>query len=209
MKEKANIFLVTGIMLFLVSCSSEEKKPNVTVIEPKNSLLVVPVANPYQSVDKSPMDMSYFPDNYPALKMTHPEMPPPVMRIIYSRPQKSGRKLFGGLLKYNQPWRLGANEASEIEFFKDVTIQSKKIKAGRYILYCIPEESQWILVLNTNLYSWGLQLDPKEDIAKFPVPVEQTPSSVEYFTMVFQKTDTGAELLMTWDNVITRLAISF
>jgi hypothetical protein len=40
-----------------------------------------------------------------------------VARLIYSRPTKNGRVIFGDLLEYGKVWRLGANEATEIEFF--------------------------------------------------------------------------------------------
>nr|WP_315818687.1 DUF2911 domain-containing protein [Paraflavitalea speifideiaquila] len=69
-------------------------------------------------VDKSPMDMAYFPVDYPKLKMSGNAKEPLVARVIYSRPQKSGRAIFGDVLKYGHTWRLGANEATEIEFLK-------------------------------------------------------------------------------------------
>ena len=79
-------------------------------------------------LDKSPMDMSYYPVNYPILKIQNKVTEPLAIRVIYSRPQLNGRKVFGGLQEYGEVWRLGANEATEIEFFKDVTINNKKIK---------------------------------------------------------------------------------
>mgnify|MGYP003694383693 CR=1 FL=1 len=57
------------------------------------------------------MDMSYFPVNYSQKKMTHDITTLPVMRVIYSRPHRQGRTIFGNLLKYGERWRLGANEA--------------------------------------------------------------------------------------------------
>ena len=132
------------------------------------------------------------------------------MRIIYSRPHKQGRKIFGSLLKYGEPWRLGANEATEIEFFQPMTIQNKRIGRGRFVMYCIPHEKNWTIILNTNIYSWGLKPDPSQDVYKFEVPVERPQSSIEYFTMVFEKAiDGGAFLLITWDDVLVRLPVKF
>src|SRR5689334_17635528 len=73
-------------------------------------------------VDKSPMDMSYYPNGYPVLKIQDKLTEPLVARVIFSRPQKNGRPIFGELLEYGQVWRLGANEATEIEFFTPVKI---------------------------------------------------------------------------------------
>ena len=163
--------------------------------------------NPYVPVDISPMDMSYLPIDYPKL----PERSrPPVARVIYSRPHKQGRTIFGSLLKYGEPWRLGANEATEIELFEPVTIQSKTIPRGRYILYCIPEADHWTVVFNSNLNSWGLTPDRSKDLYKFDIPAKQKDQSVEFFSMAFQNdTGTTADLVMAWDNVEARLPLQF
>jgi hypothetical protein len=165
--------------------------------------------NPYAPVDVSPMDVSYFPEDYPITKMTNPDARLPKARVIYSRPHRQGRTVFGTLLKWGEHWRLGANEATELELFQDATIQKRRVPKGRYILYCIPQENTWTIVLNTNLYSWGLKQDAKHDAYRFDVPVERTTTAIEYFTIVFQKRDAGADLLMAWENVMAKLPISF
>ena len=102
-------------------------------------------------VDKSPMDMSYYPSGYPVLKIQDKITEPLIARVIYSRPQKNGRSIFGELLEYGKVWRLGANEATEIEFFKEVRINGKKIKKGRYTLYAIPFPEKWTLIINREI----------------------------------------------------------
>src|ERR1700753_1881219 len=100
------------------------------------------------SLDKSPMDMCYFPAEYPVLKIQDKTPGPLVARAIYSRPQKNGRKLFGDLVEYGKVWRLGANEATEIEFFKNVKIDGKKVKKGRYTVYALVDSDKWTMILN-------------------------------------------------------------
>lgn len=137
-------------------------------------------------------------------------MDAPVARVIYGRPKKQGRKVFGNLIKYGEPWRLGANEATEIEFFQPVTIQDKKINKGRYVLYAVPGEHSWKIVLNSNIYSWGLKPTPEKDEFQFEVHVQQTNNNIEYFTMVFEKLpQSGTNLLMAWENIELRLPINF
>ena len=164
--------------------------------------------NSYSPVDISPMDISYYPADSPKLKMEKTATLP-LARVIYSRPHLQGRQLFSDVLKYGEPWRLGANEATELDLYTDATIQNKKIKAGRYILYAIPEQDKWTIVLNSNIDSWGLHPDPAKDITRFIVTPNQTNNSIEYFTMIFQQTAAGANLLMAWDNVEARLPITF
>lgn len=206
------ILPITALFLFLFSCNDQDQPVKKTAAQPLNRDIPLPkqaVSNPYAPIDVSPIDIIYFPVDYPVRKMSQPAAAPPVARVIYSRPQKQGRQIFGALLKYGEPWRLGANEATEIELFQQVTIQGKKIPKGRYIIYSIPQADQWTIVFNTNLFSWGLRQDTRKDQYRFQVPVQPTPAPIEFFTMVFEPTDTGANLLMAWDNVVARLPLTF
>ena len=110
------IILVSLVTVLFINCNESEKKPadNNTPTKTDAPIKVLPPVTHYTEPDRSPMDMVYFPKDYPLLKMTGKTSVPPLMRIIYSRPQKQGRQIFGGLVKYDVPWRLGANEATEI-----------------------------------------------------------------------------------------------
>jgi hypothetical protein len=160
------------------------------------------------SMDKSPMDMSYYPVGYPVLKFQNKATEPLAMRVIYSRPQLNGRKAFGELQKYGSVWRLGANEVTEIQFFIDVHINNKKIKKGRYSLYCIPYEDKWTLILNKETDVWGLKYDSAKDVVRINLPVEKN-NTTDALTIVFAKLDNGANMLMYWDDVKTVLPIVF
>lgn len=104
------------------------------------------------TLDNSPLDMSYYPVDYPVLKIQNKISEPLIARVVYSRPQKRGRKLFGDLVTYGEVWRLGANEATEIEFFRDVKVDNKVIKKGRYTLYALVNQDKWTLILDGNGY---------------------------------------------------------
>jgi len=210
MKKNLTTLLV---FLWFFSCNTEdEKKPalNDTPAKIDTPVRVLPPVTHYTVPDRSPMDMLYFPGDYPLLKMAGKTSELPLIRIIYSRPQKQGRRIFDGLVKYNVPWRLGANESTEIEFFSKATIQNKAVAAGRYVLYCIPQETKWTLVLNSNLYSWGLQQDRQKDIMQFEVPIEKNKVIIEYFTIAIEKkSDKNADIIFLWDDVKAKLPVSF
>ena len=206
---------LTIFFLVCIAFSCEQKKKAEPVEQSplkQDTLIAQPrdiAPNTYAGVDISPMDMSYFPVEYPKLKMANVNLVPPVARVIYSRPQLQRRALFNEILKFNEPWRLGANEASEISFYKPVTIQGKKIAAGRYTIYGIPHPDKWTIILNTNIDTWGLKQDTTKDVAKFEIPVSGNGTSLEYFTMVFEKTDNGANLVIAWADLVARLPIEF
>jgi hypothetical protein len=200
------------VLLLAFGCREKQKETAPPVNKPRIDSLIPPqetAVNIYPGIDISPMDMSYFPVDYSKLKMAGTMTEPPVARVIYSRPHLQKRHLFHDLLKYDEPWRLGANESTEIDFYRPVTIQGKKIIPGRYILYCIPHTDAWSIVLNSNIDTWGLRQDAGKDIERFKIPILTGNSSQEYFTMVFEKTGTGANLVMAWDNVVAKLPIVF
>jgi len=213
MKSGVPTFLTCLLgLFFFAGCSNRENKPVEKNNFPRDSVKSnVPVRddNPYRSVDISPMDMSYYPDDYPIQKMVKKTSVLPVARVIYSRPHLQGRSLFQNLLKYGEPWRLGANESTELDLYTETMVQDKKIKAGRYVLYCIPQEGDWTIIINSNIDSWGLHPDSTKDIARFTIPLKKTTNHLEYFTMVFEKSGTGANLLMAWDNLEARLPFVF
>lgn len=179
--------------------------PSSAPTPPKQSTLV---QNPYAPVDLSPIDIAYFPADYPKLGGAEKESKP-LARILYSRPHLQGRHIFHEVVPAAQPWRLGANEATELELFQPATLQNQRIEAGRYTLYAIPDEKQWTIVLNKQVYNWGLDIDPKQDVARITLPVEKPEAQLEYFTMAFQGKEKEATLWIGWDNSLVKLPLRF
>lgn len=76
--------------------------------------------------------------------------------IDYGAPSVKGRKIWGGLEKYGQVWRAGANENTTISFDKDVKINGKPLAAGKYGFFIIPNESgDWVAIFNKKNDAWG------------------------------------------------------
>jgi Protein of unknown function (DUF2911) len=201
--------IICFLALIIFSCNQKEST-NDNKQSPTDSLQNNVAA--LVKSDQSTMDMSWCPANYP-LEQMQGNKQKLIARVIYSRPHKKGRKIFGNspesLCVYGKPWRLGANEATEITFFENVNIAGKNIEKGTYVLYCIPNESKWTIILNTNLYTWGLHIDETKDIFRTDIPtIKQTPS-IEDFTLFFEDTKTGCNMVMVWDNVKTILPMVF
>ncbi|MEO6489965.1 MAG: DUF2911 domain-containing protein [Ferruginibacter sp.] len=205
------ILIFQFFAIFFFSCNvknNDAKKEGV-----KDSLANKETVNPYATHDQSPLDMSYCPKDYPVFRMNGADSSLLVARIIYSRPQKKGRSIFGGsernLVPYGKEWRLGANEATEIQFFKAVKIGKQKIDKGSYIIYAIPYQDKWTIILNSNLYTWGLHMDSRKDVFKIDVPTADQVPILEDFTIVFEPSDSGASMIMAWDKVRAALPIIF
>lgn len=159
-------------------------------------------------VDPSPMDMAYYPVMYPYVCKVKGEPGTLVARAIFSRPQKKGRPIFGNLVEYGKVWRLGANEATEVEFYRPVTIGNKLVPKGRYTLYAIPTETKWTVIINKQTDIWGAyKYEPSLDLVRTDVPVSRPADEMEAFSMVFEKAPYGANLLMGWDKTLISLPI--
>jgi hypothetical protein len=160
-------------------------------------------------MDKSVMDLSYCPPFYPIHKAQDRIIEPLVARAIYSRPAKNNRQLFGKLVEYGKIWRLGANEATEIEFFRDVIIQKTKIKKGRYTLYAIPGLETCTLIINKEIDTWGAFLyEEKKDVLRVTLPMETLDTPMENFTLYFTLSGTNAKMVCMWDTYSFTLPFS-
>ena len=156
-------------------------------------------AQKFPDLDKSPMDMASYPNDY--------KDPAKLVRIIYSRPQLKGRDL-KSLIPEGKVWRTGANEAAEITFYKDVKLGDNKIKAGAYTLYLLPEKNACTVILSKDLNVWGsYTYKEANDVARLSIPATEAADSLEAFSMVFTKADKGFTLNIGWDKV--RVAVPF
>lgn len=90
--------------------------------------------------------------------------------INYGQPSLKGRIIGKEIAPYGQVWRTGANEATTFEINRDVMIESKVLKAGKYTLFTIPGESEWTIIFNKQLNQWGAyKYDPNQDVLRVTV----------------------------------------
>jgi Protein of unknown function (DUF2911) len=165
----------------------------------------------FKGLDKSPMDMAYYPDEFAHDRKFAPQKvgDKAYIRLTYSRPAKKERVVFGKLVPYGKVWRVGADEATEIKFYEDVTIQGKTLKAGVYSLFMIPNEKEWTIIFNTDLDVWGAySYNEAKDVLRATVSPQKLDEAVENLTINFGKgNDKEALMNVAWDNVMVSLPI--
>ncbi len=123
--------------------------------------------------------------------------------VEYARPGKKDRAIFGELVPFDKMWRTGANASTKVEISDNIKINGAELKAGKYALYTIPGKEEWTIIFHNNLTYWGIG-DYKEDEDALRIKVKPTTTTniVESFTIDFGSfTTTGANLLLSWDNV--------
>ena len=138
------------------------------------------------------------------------------LTVDYCRPYKKGRLIFGeesegALQPYGVYWRTGANEATEVEFNKDVSIKGNLIPAGRYRFYTVPNKSAWKVAFNSELGKWGYG-EPDYELDVLVLEISSTTGSelVEQFNISASKiSDNSMELKLAWDKTIVDIPINY
>jgi hypothetical protein len=135
--------------------------------------------------------------------------------VFYNRPYKKGREIFGGLVPYGKVWRTGANEATTFETNKDLLIEGKRLKRGKYTLWTIPGEETWKIIFNAEYGQWGIgsdgeaNRDPDKDVLTVDVHAVQQGRIFEQFTISFEKVGEDAEMVLIWDKTLVAVPFSY
>jgi hypothetical protein len=123
--------------------------------------------------------------------------------VDYSSPGVKGRKIWGGVVPYDQMWRAGANNATKITFSRDVTFADKPVPAGSYAFFVIPTKGAWTVILNKKADQAGIGRDYKEaeDFLRVKVTPKAAPFRERLAYLVTDFTDDKASLDLEWEKL--------
>lgn len=135
------------------------------------------------------------------------------IELTYSRPGIKGRQLFGQnteLVPLGKPWRTGANAATKIHFTDNVSIGGKTLDTGSYVIYTIPHQAQWeVVVSKGTAYPGSEGFKESDDIVRFKAPVSAVKDKIETFTMQFGNVkNESCELHLMWGNADVAIPIT-
>jgi hypothetical protein len=125
------------------------------------------------------------------------------IHIDYSSPGVRGRIIFGGLLAYDEVWQSGAHKATWLETNKDLLIDGKTLKAGKYGVFTIPSKKEWTVIFNTNWDQHGKdEYDEKDDVLRFKVKPKLSDTITEHLVYKIKKTNnTQGTISLSWEKV--------
>jgi hypothetical protein len=136
------------------------------------------------------------------------------IEIFYNRPYKKDREIFGNIVKYGEVWRTGANEATTFKTSQDLIIEGSLLKAGKYTLWTIPNETSWNVIFNEEMYSWGVNFSDgkasrieKFDALNVEVPISKNLKTQEQFSIYIDEQFGSLNLFLAWDNIVVPLSI--
>jgi len=166
----------------------------------------------WPGLDKSPMDLSTYPSNAAFANYLDADDPDrdPKIKVLYSKPYKNDRVIFGELVPYGKLWRFGANEGTEVTFYQNVEIGGTTIPRGIYRLLAEVNKDHWNIVVSTHRFTAGSGgIDESLEVGRFRAETSSIADVREQFTLGFQKVDEGnVNLIMEWDQTRATLPIN-
>jgi hypothetical protein len=135
--------------------------------------------------------------------------------ITYGRPYTTkpgttdARKIWGVLVPYDKPWRMGADEATTLITQKPIVLGTTIVPAGVYTLYMVPSESGVSkLAFSTHLGGWGIPVDTTQDLCQVDLTKDALDKPVDQFTMGLAKNPAGGGVLkLSWES--TQFSVPF
>lgn len=141
------------------------------------------------------------PDASPAASVTQ-KVGLTEMTVSYNRPGINGRKVWGGLVPYDQVWRAGANRNTTVSFSTPVTVNGAKLEAGTYGLHMIPRADAWTVIFSKESGAWGsFTYDEKEDAARVTARPQVAEFQERLGFSFDEPTRDSAVMAMRWEKV--------
>lgn len=132
------------------------------------------------------------------------------IEITYSRPAAKGRRVFGDLVPYNKLWRTGANAATRLTFSDPVELLGRRVDSGTYVLYTIPGEESWEIIINKGINNIGTEgYKESEDVVRFKIDPLKSKTKNELFTIQIAniKRD-SCELNLSWEKKLIAIPVT-
>lgn len=131
--------------------------------------------------------------------------------IVYNRPSARGRTVWNELVPYGKLWRTGANEATTFAISHDAMIGDRKLAAGTYALFTIPDKDRWTLIFNEDSEQWGgFGHDPEKDALRIEVEAKATSSSMETFLITIPEVDQDSAVVqLNWTHAVVSFEVVF
>ncbi len=131
------------------------------------------------------------------------------IHVDYSSPRMRGRKIFGDLVPYGEPWRAGANEATTFVINTNATVGETLVPAGSFTLFTLPTTDNWLLIVSRATGEWGIPYPGDSyDFARIPMTLSKLSAPLENFTIAFDQTGGACTMNLSWETTKASIRIS-
>lgn len=125
--------------------------------------------------------------------------------VDYGQPQRRGRDIFPGVVRWGQVWRTGANRATHFSTDRALVLGDPasgtiEVPAGEYTLFSIPEADGGWLIVNRQTGQNGTAYDSAQDLGRVRMRRRTVSEPVEVFTIRAETVCGDAGVLrLSWD----------
>jgi hypothetical protein len=134
--------------------------------------------------------------------------------VTYGRPytkdpdKGTPRVIWGGLVPWDSPYRLGADEATLLTLEKPTMVGDALVPAGAYTLYMVPSEAGASkLAISTAIGKWGTPVDVAHDLARVDLAKSALEKPADQLTLAIEKDGAGGGTLkIMWEK--TQFAVA-
>lgn len=130
--------------------------------------------------------------------------------LCYGAPSARGREVMDGLLKYDQPERIGANEPTTLHLTGPATVGGVSLQPGSYSIYAVANADEWEFFINTNWQRWGIPINDEiraTEVGSFTASPMAIGELVETVTYSWEPNEDGTmgEIVLEWEHTQVRL----
>jgi len=136
------------------------------------------------------------------------------VKITYGRPfsKKPGsdtvRKIWGELVPWDKPYRLGADQATTLVLQKGIVIGGLTVPAGTYTLYMVPSETGTSkLAISKKTGQWGIPVQVDSDLGRVDLKKTALDTQLDQFTLSVAAEGQGGVIKIQWEK--TQFSVSF
>ena len=129
------------------------------------------------------------------------------IEVVYRRPVARGRELFGALVPWDRVWTPSADSAARITFSGPVEVDGRRLEAGAYGIWTIPDSASWTVIFSGQAAAFHLRYPSGEDKLRIHV-APRSGEYVETLTFAFPLVDADSALLeLHWGKVVVPMKV--
>jgi hypothetical protein len=127
--------------------------------------------------------------------------------VTYGRPELKGRDLISQA-PVGTVWRLGKNQATELETTGSLDVAGTTVAAGKYSLWAKRvSDTEWHLAFHPKTGIWGAPPLTEGYVAELPLKLSTGASPVELLSISLANNDGKAQVKIEWGKMVLTGAI--
>ncbi len=122
--------------------------------------------------------------------------------INYGRPSLNGRDMLGQAAA-GTVWRLGKNEATEIETTLPISVAGKTLNAGKYTLWMKKTgDNDWVLCFHPQTGVWGFPSLTSGYVAELPLKMSKAGDAKEQLVIAISDNKGKGQIQIQWGTTL-------